>query len=310
MKQFDFVHIGFQKTATTWLQTNHFFHPKIQILNIDQHATFLNEFVYRSDFLFEPNSFRNKFQQILQNRPADTCYGLSWERLSGDMLSGLDAKPLAERMYAVLGQTRIVIVIRNQLSMLASCYNQYVQMGGACDFKTFVNDRDIAGSRLLERLCYHGLICFYQNLFGHENVHVAFYENIQRAPKKFLHRLWTFLGMPICNVNISNDHVNRSTSPHMLFLKRQLNHLFSLPYNKTSNPALPYELHQYVRYHLFNDEAITTRFNEILATTHPQKKLLACLSETKRTQLSTYFHESNQKLVTLLSMDFKDLGYL
>jgi hypothetical protein len=58
---------------------------------------------------------------------------VSSERLSGNPHSGgYDSAVLAERLHQVFPGARVLVMIREQRSMILSSWAQYVRVGGAC----------------------------------------------------------------------------------------------------------------------------------------------------------------------------------
>ncbi len=308
MKKINFIHIGYQKTATTWLQKNAYYHPDIKMFNVGEHSKLLWNFIYDSEFFFDSNKYKKIFQSIINTESRNCCYGLSWERLSGDFLTGYDAKRIADRLYQVFGKIKIIITIRTQLSMMTSTYSQYIKMGGTCSLKKFLSDVDVAGYRLLERLKYIGLINYYKKLFGAKNVYIDCYENIRTNQKKYLLRLYNFLNIDVSKISsclLLSNKVNKRLSTFSLSLKKMINQFFYLKYNKTPILSLPYSLHQFIRYKIIEE-----RIDKILFFLPSNRKnAFFGLTQRHKKKLNEYFIESNNELAKEINIDLESLGY-
>lgn len=308
MRTVDFIHVGYQKTATTWLQKNKFFHPDIQLFGVGRHSQLFWDLVYDSDFFFDEFKYMSQFEEIIKSEKRNCCYGISWERLSGEMLTGYDSKRIADRLYSIFGRVKIIITVRSQLAMIRSTYNQYIKMGGTCSLEKFLDDPRIAGKRFLERLKYDGLINYYRQLFGAKNIYIDCYEGIKDNPRDFVLRLFNCLNLDSAKI-INEDKLvakeNRGLSSRSLFLKKKINHFFDLPYNKTPIVSLPYSLHKWLRY-----EIMEKKGDGLLAKIIPSRannRLL--LSDQMQNELQSYYDKTNRWLSAYLNFDLRKYGY-
>lgn len=158
---------------------------------------------------------------------------LSHERLSGYPHSGgFDSKELAERIATAVPDARVLIVIREQKSILLSSYRQYVVDGGASSLHHYLYPRTEGTSRVPafspSYYKYHRLIEEYQRLLGREHVLALPYEMFRREPARFLGKVEQFAGLePLLHVPSSADvRVNRGHSPAGIFGVRLVNRMF------------------------------------------------------------------------------------
>ena len=57
---------------------------------------------------------------------------VSFERFSGNPFSGgYDSKEIADRLVRVFPDARVLVIVREQRSMIVSTYKKYVREGGA-----------------------------------------------------------------------------------------------------------------------------------------------------------------------------------
>jgi hypothetical protein len=195
----DAIHIGDYKTGTSWLQLHAFQqHPELVYLDWPvthpEVAQLFYELTGARDLDFDPIGLRDRFQEQIDSIDRNgKKLIVSREALSGEFVSGEHAKRIAERLYQVFGKTRILLVIREQFSMLASIYSQYVKIGGTLSLRDFVQD-PLISNLLVRRLQYEKQINAYVELFGIENVHVKLYEESRRDKERFLREILQFFG--------------------------------------------------------------------------------------------------------------------
>lgn len=225
------LHIGYHKTATTWLQRCIFQDPKTRFGQIGG----AQDFIATNPFVFRPNRIRKKLEPEIRGAQArNRVPVMSSERLSGDPYTGgYDSKAIADRLAAVYPRARILLVIREQKSMFVSIYKEYIMRGGAASFRQWTTppeDGYWLPQFRFEFLAYHHLIGYYNRLFGDANVLVLPYELLQRQPRSFLQRLDEFAGTSAAQSNARPIRVSQSAAA--LSLKRHANrHLILDPVN-------------------------------------------------------------------------------
>ena len=212
------LHIGYHKTATTWLQ---------RFLFDNSAMGFKSPFGLSqlSAYLFDPHALdfdpaKTGAHLLLACREvgkAGVMPTISWERLSGNPHSGgYDSKELADRLQEVFPRARVLIAIREQKSMILSTYKQYVKIGGTNPLSTYLHPpADDARVPLFDfdHFKYHRLIQYYFRLFGRSNVLVLPYELFKGSPQSFIQRI-------------------------LLFCKREGKQLEALPFTAQANPSL------------------------------------------------------------------------
>lgn len=195
----DAIHIGDYKTGTTWLQQKVFQqHPELIYIDwpadYPEIAKLFYELVDARDLDFNAESLRRRFKaEIGKINYEGKKLIVSREALSGEFTSGEHAKRIAVRLYQVFGPTKILMVVREQFSMLESIYSQYVKIGGSLSLNEFVWDPLVAGN-LINRLQYEKQIDAYVETFGLSNVSVKIFEEFKFDKVKYLQELLTFTG--------------------------------------------------------------------------------------------------------------------
>lgn len=206
------VHIGYHKTASTWLQRQVFkpemgFEPMLDQAQLDEML------VTPHDLDFDPNTAKRTLLEPVSDVPSGRIPVLSSENLTGHpFFGGRDSAALARRLHSVLPEATILIIVRSQATILPSVYMQYLKRGGVQPPKQF-----FAGAAGVNypgfdphHFQYDRLIALYQSLF--ERVIVLTYEALKRDPQAFAARLLADAGCP--PVPLSNTQLQRvSPSP-------------------------------------------------------------------------------------------------
>lgn len=197
-KLIDFIHVGDYKTGTTWLQETVFpLNSEMQYLgdhfnNLELQKVF-RELVDARDLDFDAIKLRDSFKENF-TREDGKIVGISREALSqSNYITGEHAKRNAERLKEVFGETKIIYVIREQISMLNSIYSQYIKTGGTRSFQDWFLD-PIECKGIIERLKYHKNIEMYYDIFRKENVLVLLFEELKYDKDSFLKKIYKHIG--------------------------------------------------------------------------------------------------------------------
>ncbi len=195
------VHIGYHKTATNWLQRVWWSDRETGYRWLEKPRSGpLRQLVLERPLEFDAASMRAAFDPLLARAWTDGLVPVvSYERLSGHPFSGgHDAKEIADRLHAVFPEGRILIVIREQASMILSTYRQYVRVGGPLTVRQFVNPPRSESARFsafdYRHFEYDHLIRHYRTLFGPESVLALPYELFVRDGRGFVDRIAQFAG--------------------------------------------------------------------------------------------------------------------
>lgn len=178
----DFIHIGYHKTASTYLQSKYF--PSLdgilQLNDRDLDAWFYEHFINTNPHSYDKDRFLKSFCSLTSNFMLnDTSIKfISDENLSGGIYHGLDSLTLMHRLYKTFGKTKILIVIRNQIDWLLSAYSNYVIHGGTKSFQRWLISDETNWGAILKKIHYSDLVKSYIDLYGQDNVHVLCYERL------------------------------------------------------------------------------------------------------------------------------------
>ena len=240
------IHIGLQKTGSSWLQRNLFTHTELGFNPlIPRHQTIIpgskqvkycsNYFhqylTYSNDLYFDENTVRNEIERecFIDTNKTNV---ISSESLSGNpALSYTCSLQLCDRLHKVFPEAKILIGIREQKDISISLYAQYLRMGGCLppdEYFAISKSRSFPYSMNYGRLHYDKLISHYYAKFGKENVMVYPVEEWKFNIYSFLNDLSVFLSktydlkkhayLPASNVRLSfaSQDVLRRLSPVLL----------------------------------------------------------------------------------------------
>ncbi len=241
------IHIGYHKTATTWLQKLIFADDKIGFSTPFNVREIKKALVLPHDLDFNAQSCHDFFYpKINETIDKHLIPVISEERLSGQPHSGgFDSKTIAERLATVFPNAKILIIIREQQDIILSCYNQYIKGGGVDSLSNYINASNHDFLKPiplfnLKHFMYHRLIEYYIQLFGKENVLVLPYEILLDSPNEFMSKIFKFCE----NKVLYNDNpimpyaqiINPSISTLDLIILRWINLIFGTrdPLNRNS----------------------------------------------------------------------------
>ena len=184
------IHIGFPKTGTTWLQKEFF--PNVEDINFIQRNDIIEYILKPNTFEFDPNLAKKYFENGKRNvicdeilvGGLDVCFG-----------NGAFIKETGNRLKQIFNEAEIIIFIRNQPSIVASAYFQYIKAGGNFSATKFLNKSNKHYSFLVNQMLFSydifkfdQCISFYKKLYGNENVQVFLYEDFNENKTDFLNK--------------------------------------------------------------------------------------------------------------------------
>jgi hypothetical protein len=197
------IHIGYHKTGTKWLRGALFLNKAAGFRWIDKDTAPVRRLIRAHPLEFDAEVTRRDFEPLLAEAETNGLTPvICWGRLAGQAFSGgYDTKEIADRLRAVFPDGRIVVVVREQRSMIVSTYKQYVKAGGPCTIEDFLQPGADQGWRIpmfdFGYFEYHRLLGYYRSLFGADNVLALPYEELVRDRRGFLTRIGDFAGRPV-----------------------------------------------------------------------------------------------------------------
>ena len=301
-----FIHIGYPKTANSFLQRYIFpHHPEIEYWNCYRpRYAWLSDIVTLHDFDFDANEIRLKAESLSSTAKVQL---IPWERLSGNPYTGArDSRIIADRLHAVFPEAKIIISIRHQLNMIDSLYRQYIHQGGSSSFDRFLNlplENTLYFS--LNYLCYDRIVHYYRQLFGTRSVFVCLYESFNSSPHDFLGQLFSFMSVKEKSFHnkLFMKRANQGMSSLSISIARIFNRFIYSP-SFNPNPIISVRIinSRFFRRFLLQRYLDPLLFNRISG----QRSFI---SKEMRVELNDYFRSSNRSLLNMVDLPLKEYDY-
>ncbi len=232
------IHVGFPKAMSSWLQ-------KFLFVEKNGFSTIMGpmecqiEIINPSPFKFSPIGIAQRIERFSASQDSRLPV-ITSESLSGNMYAGgYDAKQIADRLHEAVPNARLLLVIREQKSLIRSLYKSWISWGIPNSIQEILDPLSPSLSPRFnwDYLEFDQRILYYQDQFGADNVLVLPYELFGRNPLEFLSRIRHFCGMPaqgeagLSGLPVRRK-VNRGQSLAWLYLLRLQNrHWYKTPFN-------------------------------------------------------------------------------
>ena len=290
------IHIGMPKSGSTWLQRQ-LFKPANGYANrygpLESNLAFIN-----------PRPFQWSLPQQLEKLKSagDRVPVISGETLAGNPLTGgADAEMILHRLKQALPDANILIVIREQNSMLRSLYQLLVNWGSPYNLKTLLEPALPGNTPRFDPqyLCYDHLIQAYQSAFGKERVLTLPYEDFALDADGFVQAINRFAGVDCEQFPTEVDAgkiVNRGRSLASLEIKRWYNRFVARTAFDLRGVYTPRKIHGSGNYSPW----VPQRVNEW------QERRFRQMVQYS---LGDYYAASNQRTQSLTGLDLSAAGY-
>jgi len=311
------VHIGYSKTGTTWLQKYIFSDSESGFYVFGENSKYLAvDFIYGvnkksrlnwgTDSIFEFDF--TKIMDRLNNADASNKSNLiiSNESLIGDInCGGVQGPIIAERIKKTIPNAKILITIREQVSLTKSIYDQYLRSGGVSSIKSYISKNNESYIPMFNKsfLKYYKISKYYEDIFGKDNVLVLPIEMLKNDAEVYFKRLYAFADIKypesFIKEIIKQPKYNVSNSRLMsaLYLLRFFNFL-SEPSN--FNMRMGKGLLNVKRIFEITRHLVPKKISLIL-----NRKIALIISD----HYSDYFAKDNVNLSKKYNLDLKKYGY-
>lgn len=313
------IHIGLRKTGSTWLRKKLFGRADTDFLtssdteNPDESTFYkytcqlimddMGRLIPDEDF--DPAALRKQLEPLVV--PPGRCAVFYSARLGGHPLSnGFDRAQFCNRIKQVYSNARILIVIREQRSMILSNYMEHLKGGGADSLQHYLDGKwDTSCSALtFHYFKYDRLIRLYQSAFGSENVLVLPFEMISTAPQDFIDRICLFSNIATPEDLPFSEKANERTTYFSFTALRRIVPFFRSSRGNAYSPAiLGRELGKTV--HLAMIDGLSKVVPHSLEM-RVKKRLQQQIEEMTK----EVFAASNRETEKLTGMDLSAFGYL
>lgn len=301
------LHIGFHKTATTFLQQSVFAKSELGYCPIMTAAQATEYFILCHERRFDPNAIRAEIAPILGGDAQGLVPVVSHEALSGNFAAGLVmVRDTPRRLRAVFPDARVIIGVREQRSLIRSLYGQYIMDGGIHSIEEFLGAAvPRPGFRPpcdLERFEFDLTVSTYQEVFGPSNVLVLPFELLLRDRRAYLERIREFSGAsPVHSQAMPGPERNVGIGSWAYGLRRRLNRIVDRPPSTRGDRAslpLAYKL---------SDSALRRVDASLPASLRRMGDRR--LRERVALRIGDSYAESNRRLAALTGLPLAELGY-
>jgi len=234
MKYKIYFHVGYPKTATSFLQDYIFTQLKnVNYIPTSHIVESLLKIIVQDEFNFNYETIREDIQKKLIPNKSNI---ISFESLCGEFrFKNINQKLIADRLCKLFPESYIIFTIRNQYDLIESLYKQEIHQGGTKKFTEFINYKNgkllpsyspIDGRINLEMINYVPIINYYADIFGSSHIKIILFEIIKaKGISSFIKEIVSFLGTnePII---IPHKITNESFQSHQIKIARFLNRLF------------------------------------------------------------------------------------
>lgn len=284
------IHVGYHKTATSWMQ-DVLFRPACGYQPLMNHAEVFEHISGPHPLVFDPGPARALLAARIQAAPEGLARVVSSEILSGNPFrGGQDGPETARRLQLIAPEAQILVIVREQVSMAASMYMQYVSRGGSLPAERFFAGPLDIGYPLFDpvHLEYHRLIGVYRDLFGAARVQVLTFEQLRAAPERFLAAISRIAGQPddmSAAALAAGSGCNVSSPEYAVPLLRRVNHFRSGPVSP--DPVLDLGAGAQLVYRGISRIARTGPVRRMMRERNPVKALVTdrfngCFTESNR----------------------------
>lgn len=249
-----FIHVGFPKTASTYLQKSVFSRiPGFQYISpeITQNTIGWNHLQYADDLDFDAKSFRENLGELSENnRPlliSDELFvGKPW-------FNGMGRTQICKRLAENFPNAKILMIVRGQYEMCKSLHNQWIKGArrGSKTFGSFFRIYADAGNKVQksgltyntdedflhpEYLNYYKIIRLYKSHFT--DIKIIPYELLMTDPKGFIREIGGYLNTPIDQPVEKTERVNTSLKGRHLATQMVVNSFKNMPLTKLERKLL------------------------------------------------------------------------
>ncbi|MBL4587416.1 MAG: sulfotransferase [Flavobacteriales bacterium] len=303
-----FLHIGYSKSASTWLQ---------KLLAKEEGLYFK----YKSYFFYPYRSAVydkgvEHYRSLFENAPENKIIIESQEHIILPFIhpdrevkiasTNLEmVQKISERIKSVIPDVKIILIIRDQEKMVRSRYIQYLVQGGTLDAHTFL-ERTFLNDNYLEYLDYRydQVLDVLNNVFGAKNVLMLSQEGIAKEPDTFVKKLSKFMGYQLSFTSESAGKKKNSGASYSTLLKiRRLNRMFVKELNtyntKTKTRIIPYFLWFFIGRSLIRLDRMFVKDKNLQQLFLPED--VAVIKDT--------FRASNRRLAELTDLPIKKYNY-
>jgi len=215
------LHVGLHKCGSTWLQHTMFDNAHIGFVSPwgKLPAIAVTEFVAIEPLAFDGAAVRARLDAAakLPAGSRNQTLVLSHEALSSRPHHGSYYAPeVAARLNEVFPDARVLVIFREQVSLIHSLYGEHLRNGGRLTLREFIGTGNeplgFSGLCQLTFFCFDRLIEMYRDIFGEANVLALPLEMLSTDPTRFVEGICSFGGGTYCELPTTRK-VNTAWGP-------------------------------------------------------------------------------------------------
>ena len=297
------IHLGYQKTASTFLQKLVFSNEEVFYAPWGpQSAQAIDTFVLEHPRRFTPEKIRSSLID-----PDGRVPIISHEDLLGYPAYGrYYAGPTIRRIFESLPNSRLLICVREQEAILLSNYFQYIRQGGTRNLhQMLVGAGARVGFRPMFRLDHFEYDLTYSLIREHftkDRIMFLPVELLRSNQERFMTLLSDFMGIDYHWRINAPKIINRRSSSIALISERLLNKVFRNPH------TLPEKYSDYP-FRVRGRNRVVRTISKITAGRKVDDHYLNKMKTEISFHVKDYFRESNDRLSNITGIDFSDFGY-
>lgn len=300
------LHIGFSKCASTYLRALFRAQPSI-------HMVFKSG--YFTPFLAKDMTFA-QYQSMFRDEDGvinvESDEHLTLPGIHPDLgvrSTNLEQfEQVADNISSHLPDVRILMVIRNQASLVVSRYSEYLITGGSLDFDRFA-DRlidDGHGNNRHFQNYYARIIEILEKRFSRANVLVLLQESMRENPDRTLAVISEFVGLErVHELKKGLRSERRSLSVAGMRTLRFINRLLV---KRSSVGGEPPETRVLLPAYQFVVKVV--RAVDFYVLGHLSRSSSSLLTESRKKAILSHFRADNLRLQARFGVDARALGYL
>ena len=298
------IHIGYQKTGSTFLQFN-VFNESYGFYNpFDRYSSeVVQKLIITNPFEFNGHQTQKYFSKKFRDAEKDNlCPVISAEDLSGHLVAYRTyEKEVSLRLKETFPEAKILIIVRKQQSIIKSAWRHYLRNKGPQPLSRFIGKQYMKDGfspiLRLDKLKYDLTVNQYQNLFGRENVLVLPFELLKLDQKEYIKKILEFSEVEPKEQQELYEPANLSPRAIELLVFNKLGFFM----HKDTLGEKTYLLEK-----IINKFSILAR----LITPESVNKRIEKSWDTYIEEMTRdYYCDSNRNLSTLTGLDLANFGY-
>jgi hypothetical protein len=188
----NFLCIGTYRAGTTWLQNVFFHHPEI-FVPFEKELFYFSHNYYRGINWYLNFYTSNKYKHIGEVCPAY-----------------LGCQDAPARIKTVLGDIKLIAIIRNPFEQIISMYKHHVIRG---KINLSFEDAILKNKNFINNIMYACHIQNYWKYFPQNNLLIMIFDDMIKNKKDFLKKIFLFLDVDFFYHDIFDKKVNKSGIP-------------------------------------------------------------------------------------------------